>query len=276
MRGDAAAYEALGLSPGADQADIDRAYRSLIKRYHPDLQGGDAARASEINEAYNQLRRAPDQPAERAQRSSVAEAIYARRASQLVRTPKKRSLLWPILLAALALVLYLKRYDVMLFAENGWAELRSRTEPRLTEGRGADAAPSEPVAIDGPVTASAVRGAVRRATLLHGRGNESLLADESRACHQRLREQPSLERLDGCAAFDDAVLELQRGDPLRDEGPFAATAIASRQISAGTLLSSDYLAIDGRLDRVRGAVQSQLAAPPLADVRTSDAAKVAP
>jgi hypothetical protein len=54
--GDASAYESLGLDPGADQAAVERAYKRLIKEHHPDRDGGDPARATEINRAYRELR----------------------------------------------------------------------------------------------------------------------------------------------------------------------------------------------------------------------------
>src|SRR6266550_2660946 len=56
MAGDGSSYAALGLEPGADPAAIERAYKRLIKRYHPDREGGDAKRAAEINRAYRELR----------------------------------------------------------------------------------------------------------------------------------------------------------------------------------------------------------------------------
>src|SRR3954447_12331417 len=55
---DRSAYSTLGLSAGADWDAIERAYKKLIKRYHPDRAGGDAGRAAEINRAYRELRRA--------------------------------------------------------------------------------------------------------------------------------------------------------------------------------------------------------------------------
>ena len=48
-------YEVLGVSKGADDASIKKAYRSLAKKYHPDMNPGDAEaekKFKEINEAY--------------------------------------------------------------------------------------------------------------------------------------------------------------------------------------------------------------------------------
>ena len=47
-------YEILGVDKKATQDDIKKAYRNLVKKYHPDLHPGDAAAAErfkEINEA---------------------------------------------------------------------------------------------------------------------------------------------------------------------------------------------------------------------------------
>src|SRR5215207_10118872 len=57
---DASAYAALGLAPGADWPEIERAYKQQIKRHHPDRVGGDANRAAEIIHAYRELKRAKD------------------------------------------------------------------------------------------------------------------------------------------------------------------------------------------------------------------------
>ncbi len=48
-------YEVLGLNKGADDSQIKRAYRQLAKKYHPDMNPGDAeaeAKFKEVNEAY--------------------------------------------------------------------------------------------------------------------------------------------------------------------------------------------------------------------------------
>ena len=51
-------YEVLGLNKGASEAEIKKAYRTLAKKYHPDLNPGDAdaeAKFKEINEANDVL-----------------------------------------------------------------------------------------------------------------------------------------------------------------------------------------------------------------------------
>lgn len=51
-------YRALGVTNGANEADIKKAYRALAKKYHPDVTGDDKAKESrfkKVSEAYNVL-----------------------------------------------------------------------------------------------------------------------------------------------------------------------------------------------------------------------------
>lgn len=54
-------YEVLGVKPGATQDEIKKAYREMVKKYHPDsykdhpLENLAKEKMQEINEAYDQL-----------------------------------------------------------------------------------------------------------------------------------------------------------------------------------------------------------------------------
>lgn len=62
-------YRVLGLTPDATDEEVKRAYRALAKKYHPDMNPGDAHAAemmNKINAAYDQIKNPPAQTTTRA------------------------------------------------------------------------------------------------------------------------------------------------------------------------------------------------------------------
>ena len=246
MADDASAYASLGLEPGADAAAIEQAYKRLIKEHHPDREGGDARRAAELNRAYRELRGTRDLKdplelnedwAEQAGGGGRGLPAFAAMA----------------LAAGLALLLLMGPLGPS--ADAGRSPSLPRFAAAQDPARAADL-------MDRPLHVSAIAAAARRAQYLARTRDEMALASASRDCHHELRNDPSLLQLDRCAAFDDAVVQLQDRDPLRDQGPFGELAVTGRLWSGATALSDDYVAIDGRLDRIRLEVELALAPAP--------------
>jgi hypothetical protein len=259
MIGDESAYAVLGLEPGADAAAIDQAYRTLIKLHHPDREGGDAEKAKEIIHAYRELRgsaafknplvlvQEPERPSGRRRwRSAVLAFVAAGGLFLIARGP----------------------------IEQQFRIVSTGVTPRLKGVPVLRAAVAEPM--DQPLHLKAIDAAIRDATYLSRTKDEMALASASSDCQTRFRGNPTLDLLDRCAAFDDAAVVVENRDPLRDQGPFAELAVTGRQWSAASSLSSDYLAVDSRLDRIRLRVELAIAeAQDAADARAA-AAKAPP
>ncbi|MGH6659797.1 MAG: J domain-containing protein [Sphingomicrobium sp.] len=231
MGADQSAYAALGLEPGADAAAIERAYKSLIKEHHPDRSGGDSARAAEINRAYRELRAAT-----RMKDDLSLHPRFKPSSSEWSQT------LWAIALLA---VLGIAAVALSFLSPAGVSGLAGGKAPP-------GAALAERVDImDHELSLAAIDAAVLEAARLSRTKDEMALASASRFCHRELRQSPSIQRFDRCAAFDNAVIRLQDLDPLRDKGPFSQIAVTGRLWSSAAGLSGDYMATDSRLQRIR-------------------------
>jgi hypothetical protein len=242
MAADASAYAALGLEPGADDAAVEQAYKRLIKQHHPDRQGGDSSRAAEINRAYRELRVNRD--------FKTALELHDEEDSR-----PRSGRVW--LVTAVLLVI---ATIVLLLTQGPLARLtESFAMPAARQAAHGKAAPTKSDVMDQPIHVAEVDAAARDALRLQRSSDEMAMANVSRDCHHLLRNDPSLLHLDRCAAFDDAVVQLQDRDPLRDQGPFSELAVTGRLWSGATALSDDSVAIDGRLDRIRQRVELALA-----------------
>ncbi len=251
MVADASAYAVLGLEPGADPKEIERAYKALIKQYHPDREGGDARRAAEINRAYRDLRWLREDE----------EWIFEEGTDPA--EPSSTGLPWARVAAGIALgIVLLASFTGPVRRAVG--QLSGATASTGQTGRVGPTADA-PDVMNRPLDLAAVNGGVEAAVRIARSQDEMALASASRDCHHELRLNPSLGQLDRCAAFDDAVVQFRDRDPLSDQGPFSELAVTGRLMSAATLFSNDYLAIDDRLDRIRLQVELALAPPlPLA------------
>jgi hypothetical protein len=240
----------LGLAPGAEWTAVERAYKTLIKTHHPDRAGGNAVRAAEINRAYRELRQ--ERGARIEDHSWLEPEISSGQRSGAGRWAGAA-----VAIAAGAALLVLLTMPVSGLIDD--FRMRAGQLDALGHRRAiSDAEVADPMTQ--PLVDAAIRDGIAKAAKLAKSKDEAAMAQASRDCHAQLRAKPSLAQLDRCAAFDDAIIQLQDRDPLRDDGPFGQVSVTARQMSSGGLLSDDYLAVDSRLARVRLQVELALAA----------------
>lgn len=248
MSGEDSAYRTLGLRPGASQAQLDEAYRRLIKRYHPDRTGGDGGRAAEINRAYGLLRR--DGAGSARPRRAVVVPVQPRR------RPRRGGTGW---LAAGALAVIAA------------GVVAANDRPNRDSGSAGFSVPVEwgaPHRASNAVARSAnfaeplqtvvIDRAIGDAMRFNEDADPAATLEFSRACHNKLRDEPSLTWFDSCAAFDEATVILTNANPLSDAGPFNASAVMARQMGAARMLSDDLFAADSRMHQIRSRVELAL------------------
>ncbi|QNM82926.1 J domain-containing protein [Sphingomonas sabuli] len=238
MRGDESAYAALGLRPGAPRAQVDEAYRRLIKQFHPDRTGGDGGRAAEINRAYTLLRR--DLPAAAPYRSVP---VHVR---PMPKRRRRSRAGWLLIIAICA--------GIGVYA----AQLERRA-PVVLSGGWPDA--PTPLRIGGsfdePLHGAVVDNAIRNASQFHLAGDSDGAVEYSRNCYQKVRAKPNLALFDACAAFDESTIVLGADSP-DTMGRFEGSAVLGRQLAAARAISNDMLGADSRLHQIRSRVELAL------------------
>src|SRR5439155_20188651 len=233
----------LGVDPAADSAEIEQAYRRLIKQHHPDREGGDVGRAADINRAYRELRGVRD----------LKDPLEFNDDWQ-VSPGSTRAWLLLALLVALGAALVLWSQGNFVPA----AVPQTAVAVPTVKASHAKAAEAGDV-MEQPLNVGPIDSAAAQALRIARTRDEMALATTSGDCHRLLRNKPSLLQFDRCVAFDDAVVQLQDRDPLRDQGPFSELAVTGRLWSGASALSADSVAIDGRLGRIRLQVELALA-----------------
>jgi len=243
MIGRQSAYAELGLKPGADRAQIDEAYRRLIKLHHPDRPGGNGERAAQINRAYRELRNQPP--------DTLPVQVQPPSPVRSQRPRFRLHALAAVCLAAAA-ILFLSRNPGL------FRSVQSATAvPAMAAGQDDSSARSVTPLDDlqEPLSKSAIDRSAADALNLYQRSNSASLAGYSRGCQTQFHDHPDVVWFDACAAFDEAVVLLQSRDPAADSGPFNPAAVTSREMGAAGILSDDSLAADSRLRQIRSRVE---------------------
>jgi len=243
MRGDRSSYAALGLAPGASREAIDRAFRALIKEFHPDRPGGDRQRAEQIIDAYRSIT---------GKTVAIDDLVFNDRPADRAVSAGWQIAGLSVAIALLLLVLLAGPFD------SGFA---SRLRTLDFSGGAGDVAENLSLAedFDGPIDDASVKAGALRAEKDFRRLDESRLADISRTCRQKFRQAPSIAEFDDCAVYDFAIVNLQDRDPVGDHGLFQEVAVIRRQWANAALLTNDSYRIDNRLDQLKLKVELILA-----------------
>lgn len=242
------AYAALGLRSGAAPAQVDEAYRRLIKIHHPDKSGGNAAKAAEINRAYSLLRQ-----------ERLARGPHMHRVPVPIRPARpsgraRGKLVFTLVLLAIVVGGWLAMQRDL---PNGLNHpIRFRPPPAALAPE--ELAEDTLQAFDQPLNSTVIDSAIAQAVKFHTLGDWVAAGIYSRDCNSRLQHDRSLAWFDACVAFDEAIVTLGAAAPQGADDYFADNAIAVREVSAARAFSDDSLGADLRLQQIRSQVQLQL------------------
>ena len=219
---------------------MEEAYRRLMKRYHPDLPGGDADQAAEINRAYASLKGEAPPP--------LLPAVLENR-TWLGRRGKRRGRLAGMLMLAAA-VGALLLFPLPVERDGG----RSEGSPeRLTAGTGLPL--PDTFDLRSLPNEEAIASAVSAAQEFHRHDLRREAAAFSRSCDDDLRTFPNPSLLDHCIAFDTASGMLGGASV---NARFRAEDMAARHVGAALRVSDDAVLAEERVGIVRRKVEQML------------------
>ena len=243
------AYEALGLKPGASRAEVDEAYRRLIKLHHPDREGGDPDRAADVNRAYSFLRQ---------QRLAVGPQS---RPVPVVLHPRirRRSRLNDWLFTAVLIGIIIGGAAAMQMSSGSGMFAHPINVSWPAADTSFQSNGSNPlVSFDEPLNVTVIDGAVAQAMKFHSAKDLHAAEIYSRDCQANLRREFNLTWFDSCAAFDEAMITLGSDRDSANSDVFDQTAVIAREMAAAGVLSDDVLGADSRLHQIRSRVDIKL------------------
>jgi curved DNA-binding protein CbpA len=264
-------YSILNVSPDADPAVIDAAYKALMKKYHPDMLVGEPpsrqSKAAEINRAFQILRdperRAQYDSQEQARQSAMRIGVQGPDMRQMPfqpLQPAERSKWSAFLLIAVlvALVGYVWQMTEGTAREQFASSIPTQPtgmKDRILEATGVSSAlpPVNPVNVDRAVAES------RRINQKMGLMG---LSGYSQDCFASQSRSGKLAELDFCVAFDSAASTYDAASASAYSLPelprFEAREMMSRHLSAAKALSDDDYWVLDRLTQVRSLTAARL------------------
>jgi curved DNA-binding protein CbpA len=263
-------YSILNVSPDADPAVIEAAYKALMKKHHPDMLVGEPqsiqGKAAEINRAFQTLRdperRAHYDSQEQARQNAIRAAQNPdMRQMQFQHAQPQRRSKWPALLliavlAALALYVWQMtegterdRFASVIPVQG--ARLNNQTAAVLSTAFPA----VDPADVDRAIAES--RRVIRKMGLMG-------LSGYSQDCFASLRRSAKLAELDFCVAFDSAASIYDAASAQIYSLPqlprFNSREMMARHLSAAKTVSEDDAWVPDRLAQVRSLTNRRLEA----------------
>ncbi|RDE04802.1 J domain-containing protein [Sphingomonas aracearum] len=282
-------YAVLGLSPSADQATIHRAWKALLRRFHPDANPGVdvGSRAQAINEAYavlgkpgpraayDRARFAPPPPPRTGMRPGTRPGPHpqprrradphARPAAPKTSQPQRGGagdkwlpgfFLLLLTAAPVGMIFVLQNEELDLPRAQARAPVAAPAPPPPAPA--AEASPDLPAPLPGeapPLDRTSLDTAIAQGRETVADSGPAAAARRSRRC---AAGAAGWAAADFCAAFDEAALlthTLMRHTPATDPWLAAAT---ERTLQRYVALGLDAPTAFGRADRIRERVTAAL------------------